>query len=153
MATQVQDKLSAILERYREERAPLIMVLQDLQAEEGYLPGEALGTVSQELEVPLSRIYGVATFYKAFSLQPRGRHTIQLCLGTCCHVRGGQRLLTLLKHRLGIEEGQTTEDRRFTLETVRCMGACSLAPTMRIDSDTHGRLAPERLAKILERYP
>jgi NADH:ubiquinone oxidoreductase subunit E len=141
-----------ILEKYQDEIAPLIMVLQDIQSEYGYLPKESLLLISDVLKAPMSQIFSVATFYKAFSLKPKGRHTIQLCLGTTCHVRGAKRILTVLEHKLGIKEDDTTDDLKFTLKTIRCMGACSLAPALRIDDNVYGRQVPERIAKLLEQY-
>jgi len=137
----------------REKRqAGLIPALQKVQEEEGYLSRAALERISRKMGVPLSAVYGVATFYAQFHLQPRGRHIIRVCMGTACHVRGGVRVLNRLVDRLGIGPGETTPDGRFTLERVACLGACSLAPTMMIDNETFGRLDPGRAEDLLERY-
>jgi NADH:ubiquinone oxidoreductase subunit E len=126
--------------------------LQDIQAEYNYLPREVLNQISQELQMPLSQVLRVATFYAAFSLKPRGRHLINVCLGTACHVRGGGRILEKLERELGIKSGEASSDLKFSLETVRCIGCCSLAPVIRIDEDTHGRLRQDKIPRILKKY-
>lgn len=146
------DKIDEIIERYKEEEGALIGALQDIQEQYNYLSKEALIRVGERLDIPLSQVCQVATFYTAFSLKPRGRHLISVCLGTACHVRGGVRILERIERELGIEPGETTEDRRFTMEIVRCIGCCSLAPAMRVDEETYGRLRQDRLPRILERY-
>jgi NADH:ubiquinone oxidoreductase subunit E len=118
----------------------------------GYLPKEVLIEISAKLDIPASQVYSVATFFKAFTLKPRGRHMISVCLGTACHVRGATDILSKLERDLGIEEGSTTEDIRFSLETVRCVGCCSLAPVVVIDKDTYGRLSQQKVPDILEQY-
>jgi len=117
----------------------------------GYLPEQELRRIAQELEVPLSQIYGTASFYAAFSFKPRGRHIIRICQGTACYIRGGN-LLEKLSQLLGIGPGETTEDLQFSLEVVRCVGACGMAPVVRINNDTYGRVRPDRLLRILEKY-
>jgi NADH:ubiquinone oxidoreductase subunit E len=118
----------------------------------GYLPEQDLRLAAHELGVPLSTLYSAATFYTAFGFEPRGRHTIQVCLGTACYIRGGKRLLRELQNLLGVRPGETTEDWMFTLETVHCLGSCSMSPVLRVDGDTYGRLTPEVLPRILKRY-
>ena len=113
---------------------------------------ETLDRVAERLEIPLRQIYNVATFYKAFSLKPRGKHRIAVCLGTACHVRGGQNILEQLERELGVREGESTADGLFSLEAVRCIGACSLAPAVMIDEEVYGRVRQERIHKILDRY-
>jgi len=140
------------LEVHRHERAPLISVLQDINIQFRHLPPSALRYVSQRLNIPLSRVYHVATFYTAFTLTPRGEHTIKVCVGTSCHIKGAQRLLDALEERLEIKAGQTTKDMRFTLETVNCLGACALSPVIVIDSKYHGNLTRAKLEKVLQRY-
>ncbi|TET37995.1 MAG: NADH-quinone oxidoreductase subunit NuoE [Dehalococcoidia bacterium] len=148
----VLDKVDSIIDSYKGEEELLISLLQDIQAECNYLPREALIKVSERLDVSLSQVFSVATFFKAFSLKPRGRHIINVCLGTACHVRGGKGILAKIERDLGIEAGEPTQDLRFTLETVRCVGCCSLAPVMVIDEETHGRLSQEKVPRILENY-
>jgi len=141
-----------IIEKYGKKESGLISILQDIQKDKGYLPEEALSIVASEVKVPLSRLYSLATFYNVFSLVPRGRHTINVCLGTACHVRGGARLLDKLKRDLQIEPGETTQDKRFSLEAVRCVGCCGLAPVIVIDGNFHGKLNQKKLDKVLKNY-
>jgi NADH:ubiquinone oxidoreductase subunit E len=130
----------------------LLSRLHAINAEHGYLLEEDLRDAAAELDVPLSQVYSAASFYASFSLEPRGRHTIQVCQGTACYIRGGDKLLEKLKMTLGVEPGETTDDRAFTLETVYCLGSCSMSPVVRVDGDTYGRLRADRLPRILERY-
>ena len=130
----------------------LLAKLHAINAEYGYLPEAELRAAAEELGVPLSQLYSAASFYAAFSFQPRGRHTIQVCLGTACYIRGGARLLEKLESTLGVEPGETTEDRAFTLETVYCLGSCSMSPVMRVAGDVHGRLKADHLPRILKKY-
>lgn len=146
------DEIDRIIEQHRHEESSLIEILQDIQLDLNYLPQDVLEYVAHRLSVPLSLLYGIATFYKSFSLTPRGRHHIGVCMGTACHVRGGRNIVEKLERELGIKAGQTTKDLRFTLETVRCLGCCSLAPVMGIEKDTHGRLTQAKIPKILHRY-
>ena len=145
-------KVDEVIDSFSGDLSQLIGILQDIQANFNYLPREALVRVSERLEIPISQVFGVATFFKAFSLKPRGRHQINVCLGTACHVRGGARILGKLERDLEIEAGGTTEDLRFTLESVRCLGCCSLGPVVVIDNDTYGRLNQERVTKLLDQY-
>jgi NADH-quinone oxidoreductase subunit E len=133
-------------------QAALIPVLQEAQAHYGYLPPPVLEAIAHGLGIPLSTVYGVVTFYAQFHLAPRGRHTIRACQGTACHVRGGRNVLTALERELGLKAGETTQDLRFTLETVACLGACFLAPAMMVDSVYFGRLAPRDVKAILEQF-
>ena len=127
-------------------------MLQDIQKEKGYLPEEDLTFVASEVKVPLSRLFSLATFYKAFSLVPRGRHLVNVCLGTACHVRGGAKLLDKLERDLDIKPGETTGDKRYSLEAVRCVGCCGLAPVVVIDENFHGKLNQKSLEKVLKLY-
>lgn len=136
----------------RGQKGFLIPLLQKLQCHCGYLPADVLEYVAEELRVPLAEIYGVCTFYAQFHLKPRGRHIIRLCRGTACHVRGSFAIMETLKSTLHLVENGTTEDRRFTLEPVACLGACGLAPVLMVDDETHGRLTPDSATKILEKY-
>ena len=145
-------ELDAILAKYAGKQGVLIPVMQDVQNLYNYLPKAALEYVSEKLGIPLAEIYGVVTFYSLFHLNPRGKYIIRCCQGTACHVRGGASILNALEAQLGIKPGETTTDGRFTLETVACLGACGLAPVMQIDEDTHGRMTPEKVAKVLAEY-
>lgn len=141
-----------IIEKHGYEESSLIGILQDIQARMNFLPRKALVQVAKSLDVPLARIYGIATFYKAFSLDPRGRHTLQVCLGTACHVRGGARILDYLENRLGTKAGNTTKDLRFSLDRVNCLGACALGPVVVADEKTLGRMTMNRIESTLKKY-
>ncbi|MDP6354642.1 MAG: NAD(P)H-dependent oxidoreductase subunit E [Planctomycetota bacterium] len=129
----------------------LIGLLQDVQARFGYLPQEALQELSCRTRVPLSRIYGVVSFYEQFYTEPRGRHTVRCCRGTACHVRGGERVISAIEKTLGIEDGETSSDMMFSFDTVACLGACALAPLAVVDGVYHGKVTPRRAEKILSR--
>ncbi len=131
-------------------RSNLIGVLQDVQERFGYLPTEALAQMHQRLRIPLSRIYGVVSFYAQFYTEPRGRHTIRCCRGTACHVRGGSAVIDAIRNSLGIEDGQTTEDMMFTFETVACLGVCALSPVVMVDSTYIGKATPQRIDSVLK---
>lgn len=145
-------RIDEIIESYKGEEEALIGVLQDIQAEYNYLPKEALIQVAERLEIPLSQACQVATFYKAFSLQPRGKHLIHVCLGTACHVRGGVRIVEEIGRVIAIKPGETTDDQQFTLETVNCLGACALGPMLVIDGQYHGKMAIRKVAPLLKAY-
>ena len=138
--------------KFNNDKENLIMILQDIQRNYNFLPRPALAYLSTKLDVPYSQIYGVATFYGTFSLEPRGRNIISICLGTACHVRGGERVRNRIEGSLNICNGETTEDQRFTLETVRCIGCCSLGPVIKINEDTHGHISSDQVEKILNQY-
>jgi NADH:ubiquinone oxidoreductase subunit E/NAD-dependent dihydropyrimidine dehydrogenase PreA subunit len=140
------------LDIHKHERAPLISVLQDINTDLRYLPEEVLRYVSRKTRIPLVTVYHVATFYKTFSLTPRGEHLIRVCMGTACHVRGSDRVLELLKSHLEIDPGQTTKDLKFTLETVNCLGTCAIAPVITIGSKYHGDMKPDKVEKVLKLY-
>ena len=141
-----------IVDRYDGDRGQLVSILQDVQAEYCYLPKEALEQVSQVMEIPLSQVYSVATFFRAFSLTPRGRHLIRGCLGTACHVRGAVRVVEKMELDLGIKRGGTTDDLGFTLETVNCVGCCALGPMVLIDDKYHGQMSSHKVSPLLEKY-
>ena len=143
--------LDPILERYRGQQDALITMLQEIQEVYAYLPEDALRRLSREVSVPLSRIYALATFYAHFYLTPRGRNTVRICRGTACHVRGSSRILEAMERELGILEGETTSDMDYSLETVACIGACALAPTIVINQNTYGKLTPTRVPTIIQR--
>ncbi len=130
----------------------LLARLHAINAEHGYLPQEALRRAADDLGVPLSQLYGAASFYASFSFEPRGRHTIQVCQGTACYIRGGDKILEKIETVLDVQPGETTDDRLFTLEIVYCVGSCSMSPVVRVDGDTYGRLKPDRLPRILQKY-
>ena len=141
------------LEQLKPSRdADLIGILQQVQQQFGYLPAEAIRQVSRRTEVPLSRVYGVVSFYAQFYTEPRGRHTIRCCRGTACHVKGADRIVDTIRQLLGIDEGQTTPDMQFYLETVACLGTCFLAPAMMIDNQYFGDLTPQRVQSVLDSY-
>ena len=149
---QLEEKVGAILGKYHYDKGMLISILQDIQAEFNYLPRGALIEVGRGLDVPLSRVYNVATFFRSLSLTPRGRHLINVCLGTACHVRGAVRVLEDVERELGIKPGETTEDLRFTLETVNCVGACALGPIVIIDGGYSGQMKTGKVKPLLENY-
>jgi len=145
-------EVAAIIDKYKGEIGQLISILQDIQAKLYYLPKEALIQVSETMGIPLSRVYSVATFFKAFSLKPRGRHMISVCLGTACHVRGAPRLMEQIERSLEISRGETTSDFKFTLETLNCMGCCALGPVVRIDGRYFGQMSAGKVDSILNKY-
>ena len=145
-------KVESIIDSYQGEKSLLISLLQDIQAECNYLPQEALVNVSKSLDIPLSQVFSVATFFKAFSLEPRGRHLVTVCLGTACHVRGGERLAQKLERDLGICSGETTPDYEFTLETVNCLGCCALGPVIVVDGKYEGKMNSAKLDEVMKRY-
>jgi NADH:ubiquinone oxidoreductase subunit E len=145
-----QNELGTILENKRSQPQQLIEVLQDVQEKFGYISEESMIAVSSELGVPLIEVYRVANFYKAFSLAPRGRHVITVCLGTACHVRGAPRMLDEVRGQLEIEPGQTTSDGMFTLECVNCLGACALGPIVVLDGKYHRNMTPSKLRKLVQ---
>ncbi len=146
------EKVTEILGKYEADQSTIISVLQDIQEEFGYLPRESLVQVSKELDIPLSRILSLATFYNAFSLIPKGRHPIHVCMGTACHVRGAQLILEKFERELGIKTGETTEDQNFSLDAVRCVGCCGLAPVVMVDEEVHGKLSQTKIPAVLKKY-
>lgn len=137
---------------FNNDRENLIMILQAIQGRYNYLPAPALRYLSEKIDVPLSQIYGVGTFYSTFSLEPRGRNIVSVCLGTACHVRGGERVRERIEEGLNITDGETTDDMRFTFESVRCIGCCSLGPVVKINEDIYGRITAGEIAETLEKY-
>jgi len=144
--------ISDIVARYQADPGSIIAVLQDVQAEFNHLPPPALKMISKELAIPLSRILSLATFYKAFSLVPKGRHPVHVCLGTACHVRGAQLVLEKFERDLGLKSGQTSADGKFSLDAVRCVGCCGLAPVVMVGEDVHGKISPAKIAGLLNKY-
>lgn len=145
-------ELEKVFSKYVGKKGALIPVLQAAQEIYGYLPVEVLKEISRELQIPVSKIYGVVTFYSQFHLEPRGRNIIRVCLGTACHVRGGSKISDAVTKAVGIKDGETTEDLRYTFESVACLGACGLAPVLMVNDETHGRLTPDMVAGLLEQY-
>ena len=146
------ETLSGIIGKYDPNPTSLIAVLQDTQEQFGYLPKEALVQISKELNVPLSRVLSLATFYSAFSLKPKGRHPIHICMGTACHVRGAQPMLEAFERELSIKNGDTTEDGNFSLDTVRCVGCCGLAPVVMVGEEVHGKITASKVSRVLKKY-
>jgi NADH-quinone oxidoreductase subunit E len=148
----MESQVKGILEKYDFDRGFLVSILQDIQRENNYLPREALQLVNQYLKIPLSQVYHVATFFKAFSLTPRGRHIISVCMGTACHVRGAPKVLEKITQRLGINPDETTQDLRFTVERVNCVGCCAQGPMVVVDNDYHGDMRTDKVDSMLEKY-
>jgi len=146
------DLLRQVILDYDKKESNLIQILHMAQAIFGYLPDDVLHFIGTEMALPMSAIHGVVSFYSYFTTQPKGRHTIQVCLGTACYVRGGKKVLDTLKETLGIDINQTTQDQRFSLEVKRCIGSCGLAPAVSIDSVVHKRVNPNKLQDILKKY-
>jgi NADH-quinone oxidoreductase subunit E len=145
-------KIDSIIQEYGARESAILGILQDIQAEEKYLPKEALEYVSQKMNIPMVQVFRIATFYNALSLKPRGRHKIDVCLGTACHVRGGGKILDKMERDLGIVMGETTKDKRFTLEAVHCVGCCSLGPVAVVDGEVFGRLAQDKVPALLKEF-
>jgi NADH-quinone oxidoreductase subunit E len=144
--------LKVLDEMGRPGRGDTIPLLQRLQDAYGYLPKDVVFEVSRRTGIPASQLYGVATFYAQFYMEPRGKHTIRCCRGTACHVKGGKKVATEIAKQLDVEEGRTTSDRKFTFETVACLGTCFLAPVVMIDESYHGSMTPDRVKRILKPY-
>jgi NADH-quinone oxidoreductase subunit E len=145
-------EVDKVIKEYDAEPSSLIGMLQDVQAKYHYLPGEALHRIQEKVGVPLTRVYEVATFYKSFSLVPKGDHICTVCLGTACHLRGGPRIAEAFMRELGVEVSQTSQDGKFTLETVNCLGACAMAPLVKMDEDNHGGMTAVGVKKLIQKY-
>jgi len=152
MSTSDERTVQKILEKHGRKASQIIAILQDLQAVRHYVPEPDLRLISRELDMPLTRLYAIATFYKAFRLAPRGRHEISLCMGTACHVRGAMRVKDAIERALAIKVGGTTGDMRFSFETVRCLGCCGQAPVMTVDEELVSRLDHLTIGRVLEKY-
>lgn len=146
------ERIDQIIDKHQCEPSLLIQILLDIQSENNWLPKEALEKVGERLEVPVTRIQHIATFYKAFSLVPKGRHRVHICMGTACHVRGATRVLDTVEDLTGIKPGETDLDLKFSLETVNCLGCCALGPVLEIDGKTHGKMAPGKTGDVLKHY-
>ena len=145
-------QLEAILQRHPQDPSSIIQVMLDIQNELYYLPRDVLEQISDRLHVPLSRTYNLATFYKAFSLRPKGKFPIAVCTGTACHVQGAMKILDQIERDLGVKEGETTQDKKFSVESVRCLGCCGLAPVMTVGKNLHGKVPVSKVSKILKQY-
>lgn len=147
----MKDKVKEIVQKYNSDKGFLVPILQDVQKALNYLPREALNAVSKNLDIPISRVFEVATFYKAFSLKPRGKHQLSLCMGTACHVRGATLIQDSVERTLNVKSGETTPDLKFTFETVNCLGACALGPILVVDEEYHGQVNLSKTNKILKK--
>jgi len=145
-------KIASILDKYDRDMGQLVPILQDIQYEENYLPKDALVKVGLGLGISLSQVYSVATFFKAFSMKPRGRHLVNVCMGTACHVRGAERVLEKIERDIGVGSGDSTDDGRFSLETVNCVGACALGPIVVVDGNYAGQMRSDKVEKMLKKY-
>jgi NADH-quinone oxidoreductase E subunit len=145
-------QVNEILKKYKDKRGALIPTLTEVQKVYGYLPQPLLRHIAEELNIPSSLIYGIVSFYSFFSINPRGRHIIRVCKGTACYVKGGEEIINFFAKELKVEEGKITEDKRFSLETVRCLGACGIAPVIMIDSDVFGHVSLNNIRNILNEY-
>ena len=145
-------KLNEIIDKYPPQRTVLIQLLLDIQGQFNWISGDAVRTVSRRLDIPVSQVYRVASFYKAMSLKPRGRHIVSVCMGTACHVRGAPRVAGKVEETLGVSTGETTGDNRFTLERVNCLGCCALGPVVVVDGKYESQVTPDKLDKILKNY-
>ena len=145
-------EVDSIIERYGGRESAILAILQDIQTKEKYLPQEALEHLGTRLNIPLNRIYRIATFYRALSLTPRGRHEVCVCMGTACHVRGAQRIVDQMNLELNIRPGETTKDKNFTLETVNCLGVCAAGPVVAIDGEYFGKMSSVKVPGILKKF-
>lgn len=148
----VYQDVEAVIAKYREEKTPLLCILEEVQGKWGYLPRDVLGYIAKRLEIPSSTVYGVATFYAFLETKPVGKYVIRVCKSTPCHVRGAVNVLETLKKELGIQEGETTRDGKFTLEVTSCLGVCGVAPAMMVNDVTYGNLTEDRIREVLAFY-
>ena len=149
---QVYTEIKKIIQQNSGKAGAVIRVLQQTQGLLGFLPAPVLRIISSEMKIPLSEVYGIVSFYHFFAMQPKGKHVIQVCMGTSCYVRGGDKILDMLKKGMNLEPGGITPDNKFSLEIVRCLGACGLSPVMAIDNDIHGRVKASKISQILDSY-
>jgi NADH-quinone oxidoreductase subunit E len=147
-----KDKVGAILKKYGKDKSQMVSILQDIQAEYHYLPRQVLDKLAKKMDLPQSQVFSLATFFRAFSLEPRGKHLINVCLGTACHVRGGELILESLERQLATNRGGTTKDMKFTLESVNCMGCCATGPVVKIDEEYYGHMTNDKVEPMLKKY-
>ena len=145
-------ELRRFIRKHKDQPGAMMPVLQEAQGIYGYLPREVQEIIAQEMQVPLSDVFGVATFYSQFTLTPKGEHSISVCLGTACYVKGADKILSAIEEHLGIKEGECTEDGFFSIESCRCLGACGLAPVMTVDGEVYGKVTPESAVQIIDSY-
>ncbi|MBI5522044.1 MAG: NAD(P)H-dependent oxidoreductase subunit E [Desulfarculus sp.] len=145
-------RVDEIIAKHHGEASSLIQILLEIQSENSWLPKEVMERISQELQVPLTRVHHISTFYKAFSLVPKGRHEVHICMGTACHVRGATRVLDAVQDLTGIKPGETDLELKFSLETVNCLGCCALGPVLEIDGKTYGKMTPVETKNVLQSY-
>ncbi|MGB2981327.1 MAG: NADH-quinone oxidoreductase subunit NuoE [Candidatus Zixiibacteriota bacterium] len=148
----VTNTVDSLVDKYGAKKEALIPILQDLQSDLNWLPEEVLRAVADKLGVPLMDVYGAASFYRTFSLKPRGKHIITVCVGTACHVRGGQRIVDEIGRMLDLAPGETTPDQNFTLETVNCLGCCAIGPIVVVDGEYYGEMTTRKVSSVLEKY-
>ncbi len=148
----MKDQINAIIKKYDSDKSQLVSILQDIQSVYNYLPRSALDKVSKKMNVPRSQVYALSTFFRAFSLKERGKHIVHVCLGTACHVRGGELILDSLERQLDIKNGETTKDKNFTLESVNCMGCCATGPVVKIDEEYFGHMTNDKVEPMLNKY-
>ena len=148
----VKEETKTIVSKYPKKKDQLIAILNDVQEKYGYIPKQAQLAISEELSIPMAEIYGVITFYSRFTLEPKGKYNISICLGTACYVKGSQKLLDRAKERLGIEPGQVTSDGKFSIDEVRCVGACGLAPVFMINDEVYGNATVKQLDEAIDKY-
>ena len=146
------EKMKEILETYTKDKSNLIQILNEVQEYYGYIPKSAQVEISEYLDLPMAEVYGVITFYSRFTLKPKGKYNISVCLGTACFVKGSEKILDRVKEKLGIDVGQTTPDGKFSIEATRCIGACGLAPVFTVNDEVYGKATPEMIDKVIEEY-
>ena len=146
----MNNSIERILKRYNNQHSSIVAILQDIQSEHNYIPKECLVEISKQIDITLSSLYGIASFFKSFSLEPRGKHLITVCLGTACHIRGAPRIVEEIERLLGIKPGETTKDKKFTLETVNCLGCCAIGPLVVIDGKYTGKVTIYKVKEILD---
>ena len=152
MVEKIKNEIKDILNKYQKEKDELISILNDIQEKYGYIPKQAQIEISEHLSIPMAEIYGVITFYSRFTLEPKGKYNISICLGTACFVKGSQKLLDRAKERLKIEPGQVTQDGKFSIDDVRCVGACGLAPVFMVNDEVYGKATVAELDKVIDKY-
>ena len=148
----IDPKIKEILKKYKKDKSNLIQILNEVQENYGYIPKHTQMAISEYLEIPMAEIYGVITFYSRFSLEPKGKYNVAVCLGTACFVKGSEKILDKLKEKLGIDVGEVTKDGKFSIEATRCIGACGLAPVFTVNGEVYGKATPELLEKVIEEY-